>query len=124
MWLTYRVAKHMYCPAVFRNPETPGIPTESVPFVLWQAFTWVFDTTMTISRLIFAGVYDRHPRLKLIAHHGGALIPHFSGRLELLPTFSSLDPRLKEALERLQKPLIDYFKMLTSTPRCPVHRTA
>ncbi|MBO0838687.1 MAG: amidohydrolase family protein, partial [Actinobacteria bacterium] len=62
-----------------RGPATSGLPLESAPFVLWQAFTWVFDTTITISRLIFAGIYDRHPRLKLIAHHGGALIPHFSG---------------------------------------------
>jgi predicted TIM-barrel fold metal-dependent hydrolase len=96
----------------FRTPATPGLPPESSPFVLWQAFTWVFDTTITISRLVFAGIYDRHPRLKLIAHHGGAMIPHFSGRIELIPTFTMLDPQLKDALERLQKPLIDYFKML------------
>jgi aminocarboxymuconate-semialdehyde decarboxylase len=96
----------------FRNPGTPGIPPESVPFMLYQAFTWVFDTTITVSRLIFSGIYDRHPQLKLIAHHGGALIPHFSGRIELLPVFTTMDPGLKDALERLQKPLIDYYKML------------
>jgi aminocarboxymuconate-semialdehyde decarboxylase len=96
----------------FRTPATPGIPQESAPFVLWQAFTWVFDTTITISRLIFAAIYDRHPRLKLIAHHGGGMIPHFSGRIEMIPSFTGLDPRLNEALGQLQKPLIEYFKML------------
>jgi aminocarboxymuconate-semialdehyde decarboxylase len=96
----------------FRNPATPGIPPESVPFALWQAFTWVFDTTITVARLIFSGIYDRHPELKLIAHHGGALIPHFSGRIELLPALSTMDRGLEDALAKLQRPLIDYFKML------------
>jgi aminocarboxymuconate-semialdehyde decarboxylase len=96
----------------FRTPATPGTPLESAPFILWQAFTWVFDTTITISRLIFAGIYDRYPRLKLIAHHGGGMIPCFSGRIEVIPSFTGLDPHLNEALGQLQKPLIEYFNML------------
>jgi predicted TIM-barrel fold metal-dependent hydrolase len=96
----------------FRTPATPGMAAESSPFILWQVFTWVFDTTITISRLVLAGVYDRHPRLKLIAHHGGAMIPHFSGRIEMIPAFIGIDPHLKEALERLKRPPIEYFKML------------
>jgi len=75
-------------------------------------FTWVFDTTITICRLIFAGIYDRYPCLRLIAHHGGGLIPHFSGRIATIPAFTELDPTLNDALERLQKPPIEYFKML------------
>ena len=79
-------------------------------------FGWTFDTTITISRLIFAGIYDRHPNLKLIAHHGGGLIPHFSGRVEMMPAFGDLDP--SEALSgswqlgRLKKTPIEYFRML------------
>ena len=77
-------------------------------------FGWTFDTTITISRLIFAGIYDRHPDLKLIAHHGGGLIPHFSGRVETMPAFAELDPSgsLGQALARLKKRPIDYFRML------------
>jgi predicted TIM-barrel fold metal-dependent hydrolase len=96
----------------FRMPATPGLPTETAPFLLWQVFGWPFDTTITVSRLVFAGIYDRHPRLKLIVHHGGALIPHFSGRVEVMPWFAGLDVGMGEALERLQKKPIDYFKML------------
>ena len=62
----------------FRTPATPGSPPDTAPFLLWQVFGWTFDTTITISRLILAGIYDRHPDLKLIAHHGGGLIPRFS----------------------------------------------
>jgi aminocarboxymuconate-semialdehyde decarboxylase len=98
----------------FRTPATPGSPPEAAPFLLWQVFGWTVDTTITISRLIFAGIYDRHPDLKLIAHHGGGLIPHFSGRVEIMPAFADLDPSgsLGQALGRLKKPPIDYFRML------------
>lgn len=96
----------------FRTPASPGFPKETAPFLLWQVYTWVFDTTITISRLVFAGIYDRHPDLKLIAHHGGALIPHFSGRAQMIPEFTGLDATLGEALKRLRKKPIDYFKML------------
>ena len=95
-----------------RTPAASGFPMETAPFLLWQVFGWTFDTTITVSRLLFAGLYDRHPRLKLIVHHGGALIPHFSGRVEMMPWFTRLDATLGEALERLQRKPIDYFKML------------
>jgi aminocarboxymuconate-semialdehyde decarboxylase len=96
----------------FRTPASPGYPKEASPFLLWQVFGWVFDTTITVARLVLAGVFDRHPRLKLIVHHGGALIPHFSGRIEMMPYFTKLDPTMREALERLHKSPIEYFKML------------
>jgi aminocarboxymuconate-semialdehyde decarboxylase len=98
----------------YRLPATPGSPAETAPFLLWQVFGWTFDTTITISRLIFAGIYDRHPGLKLIAHHGGGLIPHFSGRFEIMPAFRKVDASgsLGEALDRLAKKPAEYFQML------------
>jgi uncharacterized protein len=96
----------------YRTPATPGIPEEAAPFLLWQTFGWTFDTTITVSHLILAGIYDRHPRLKLITHHGGGMIPHFSGRVEILPSFTGMDPALGAALARLQNPPIEYFKLL------------
>jgi aminocarboxymuconate-semialdehyde decarboxylase len=96
----------------FRTPASPGYPKEAAPFLLWQVFGWVFDTTITVSRLIFAGVFDRHPRLKLIVHHGGALIPHFSGRIAMMQFFTKLDPTLQQALDLLHKTPVEYFKML------------
>jgi predicted TIM-barrel fold metal-dependent hydrolase len=95
-----------------RTPATPGLPAETASFLLWQVFGWTFDTTITVSRLVLAGIYDRHPRLKLIAHHGGGMVPHFSGRIELMPALAGIDPRLGEALGRLEKAPVEYFGML------------
>jgi aminocarboxymuconate-semialdehyde decarboxylase len=97
-----------------RTPGRPGFAPSTGPFLLFLVFGWTFDTTITISQLIFSGIYDRHPSLKLIAHHGGGLIPHFSGRIEMMPRLAGLDPSgtLREALDRLKRKPSDYYKML------------
>jgi uncharacterized protein len=98
----------------YRTPATPGSPPETAPFLLWQVVGWTFDTTITVCRLMFAGIYDRHPDLRLIAHHGGGVIPHLAGRFELIPRAEKLDPTgsLQEQVECLQKPPAEYLKML------------
>jgi aminocarboxymuconate-semialdehyde decarboxylase len=97
-----------------RTPGRPGSAPGTGSYLLFTAFGWTFDTTITISQLIFSGLYDRHPNLKLIAHHGGGLIPHYSGRIEMMPLLTGLDPAgsLREALDRLQRKPSDYYKML------------
>jgi predicted TIM-barrel fold metal-dependent hydrolase len=95
-----------------RTPASAGAPRETASWLLWQVFGWPTDTTITVAHLIFAGIYDRYPALKLIAHHGGGLIPHFSGRVELIPSLASIDPKTSEALARLRKAPVDYFRLL------------
>jgi aminocarboxymuconate-semialdehyde decarboxylase len=41
-----------------------------------------FDTTIALHYLIFDGVLERHPALKLIAVHGGGYLPGYSGRID------------------------------------------
>ena len=45
-------------------------------------FGWPFDTTQAVWRLIFGGVIDRFPTLKIVTHHLGAMIPYFARRIE------------------------------------------
>jgi len=62
---------------------------ESYPLVdmdkgwrMMHLFRWPFDTTQTVWRLIFGGVIDRFPSMKIVMHHLGAMIPYFSRRIE------------------------------------------
>ena len=62
---------------------------ESYPLVdmekgwrMMHVFGWPFDTTQAVWRLIFGGVIDRYPTLKIIMHHLGAFIPFFQRRIE------------------------------------------
>jgi predicted TIM-barrel fold metal-dependent hydrolase len=40
------------------------------------------ETSVALSRLIFGGVLDRHPGLRLWAAHGGGWLPSYSGRAD------------------------------------------
>ncbi len=41
-----------------------------------------FDTTLALHYLIFDGVLERHPNLKILAVHGGGYLPAYSGRID------------------------------------------
>ena len=40
------------------------------------------DTTVALSHLIFGGVLDAYPGLKLVAAHGGGYLPAYAGRID------------------------------------------
>ena len=44
---------------------------------------FMFDTSLAVARMIFDGFFDRYPKLKLIAAHGGATLPYIAGRLDI-----------------------------------------
>jgi aminocarboxymuconate-semialdehyde decarboxylase len=62
---------------------------ESYPLVdmdlgwrMMHVFGWPVDTTQAVWRLIFGGVIDRYPSLKIVTHHLGAMLPYFARRIE------------------------------------------
>ena len=62
---------------------------ESYPLVdmvkgwrMMHVFGWPFDTTQAVWRLIFGGVIDHFPSLKIVTHHLGAMLPYFRRRVE------------------------------------------
>ena len=40
------------------------------------------DSTVAVSHLIFGGVLDAHPRLKVCVAHGGGFLPAYAGRMD------------------------------------------
>ncbi|KAG8776658.1 hypothetical protein FRC16_004431 [Serendipita sp. 398] len=49
--------------------------------VLPLAMGFPMETTIAITRLILAGVYDRHPDLRILLAHSGGCLPQLSSRL-------------------------------------------
>ena len=81
---------------------------------LWWAFGWPYETSVAMGRLVFSGLFDRHPELVIITHHLGAMIPFCEGRIG--GGLDQLGSRSDErddaaALGRLRKRPIDYFRM-------------
>jgi len=43
---------------------------------------FMFETTLAATRLVFAGVFERHPKLQMIFPHLGGLAPYLMGRIQ------------------------------------------
>lgn len=41
-----------------------------------------FETTAAVTRMIFGGVFERFPGLRVVASHGGGALPFLAGRLD------------------------------------------
>jgi aminocarboxymuconate-semialdehyde decarboxylase len=80
---------------------------------MWWCFGWPYDTSVTMSRLVFSGLFDRHPAIKIVTHHCGGMIPYFDGRvgagLEVLGSRTS-DEDYSKVLSGLKRPHLDYFR--------------
>ena len=67
-----------------------GTHWESYPLVdmdegwrMMHIWGWDFDNTQAVWRMIFGGVLDRFPSMKLITHHLGNFIPYWRRRIEV-----------------------------------------
>lgn len=99
-----------------RNSSWADYPTEARSrYELWWVFGWEYDTAIFMGRMVFSGVLERYPGLKILIHHGGSMVPHFSGRVG--PGWDQLGARTppdqREDVEHypLSKRPIDYFRM-------------
>ena len=50
--------------------------------VLPLALGFPLETTIAVTRMFLAGVFDRHPKLKLLLAHSGGTLPFLAGRIE------------------------------------------
>ena len=50
---------------------------------IWFSFGWPYETTACMTRLIYSGLFDELPNLKIITHHMGGMIPYFAGKINL-----------------------------------------
>lgn len=72
-----------------------------------HVFGWPFETVLTLSRLVFSGIMERYPNLRIASHHlGGGMIPFFMGRLMESNDATATVPNRPAPLP---KPLYDYF---------------
>ena len=49
---------------------------------LYKALGWPFDTTVALARLVFNGVMEAHPNLRVVSHHLGGFLPFVDGTMK------------------------------------------
>src|SRR5436190_1277632 len=73
---------------------------------LWNSVGQAFEEAMAISSLMYDGVLETFPKLKICISHGGGYMPYYMGRI---------DPNYAEKANtriNMRKPPIDYLRML------------
>ncbi len=89
---------------VLIHPYAPQIGFRLARYNLSQAVGNPLDTTIAAGCLIFGGVADRHPALKVILAHGGGFFPYQVGRFQRVYQVSP------EAREHASRPPLDYAR--------------
>jgi predicted TIM-barrel fold metal-dependent hydrolase len=93
---------------------------------LTNAVAYPVETTIALSHMIFEGTFDRFPKLKVIAAHGGGFLPSYADRSDhaclVNPKGCNPDIKLKKQPTEYLKQI--YFDSLVFTPEAIRHLVA
>jgi len=105
----YQTAARLRAP-LYLHPQTPVRPVRAAYYSglgeqLDAGFAnygigWHYETGVQLLRMIFAGVFDRHPDLQVIVGHWGEAILFYLERIAMLEHMGL----------HLERPLVDYFR--------------
>lgn len=99
-----------------RGPNFPDYASETASEAeIWFTFGWPYETTAAVTRLIYSGIYDELPSLKIVTHHMGGMIPYYAGKIGL--GFSQIffgetdrNPAAEQA--GLKRKPLEYYRLL------------
>jgi len=66
---------------LFMHPVSAETPARFPLYGVQVLVQWPFETTLAVTRMIFEGVFDRHPGLQLLLAHSGGNLIFLKGRL-------------------------------------------
>jgi uncharacterized protein len=99
-----------------RGPQFSDYATENASEnEIWFTFGWPYETTACVTRLIFSGLYDELPKLKIITHHMGGMVPFYAGKIDLgfdqiFHGTTGENPVARKA--GLKRRPVEYYKMI------------
>jgi uncharacterized protein len=100
--------------AIWMHPARPASRADYAgepksKYEIWQVLGWPFETSVAMARIVFSGMFVTLPKMRIITHHCGGMIPYFAGRAETL--WAQLGSRSAEVLKKLGRPPMEFFKM-------------
>ncbi len=96
-----------------RSADFPDYKTETASrYNAYSVFGWPYETTVAMTRLVFSGILEKYPRLKVVTHHGGGMVPYFEQRIVQHHDKYEMGLRREGGYKRgLTRSPIDYFKL-------------
>lgn len=80
-------------------------------------FNWPFETTIAMGRIVFSGMLEKYPNLKIITHHCGGFVPCQAERISGGIEGSEMRWGYGPSRYFTKKP-VDYYKMLYGDTAC------
>ena len=101
------------------HPSRPPLPdytdeTRS-KYGEWIAIGWPYDTTTAMYRIVLSGVFDRHPDIRIVAHHHGGIAPYYAARII---SSGADDAGGASADGKIARPNIAHFKKFYCDTAC------
>jgi predicted TIM-barrel fold metal-dependent hydrolase len=95
---------------IWIHPDRPIERDDYKKFYLSHVFGWPYESTAAMTYLVFSGLFESFPRIKIVIHHCGAMVPFFDQRIiesyDSSATIFGMDYK-----DRLRRHPVDYFKM-------------
>jgi len=94
-----------------RGQNYPDYRTEEESkYRVFSVFGWPYETTVAMTRIVFSGILETYPNLKLITHHCGGMVPFLRERV--IGSYDRIFKDLKDDVrQRLSKPHVEYYRM-------------
>jgi aminocarboxymuconate-semialdehyde decarboxylase len=74
-----------------REMTIPDYEGEEISkYRVWTKLGWPYATGLAMTRLVYGGVMEQFPNLKVVTHHCGGIIPFLAGRLTWSDDFNEM----------------------------------
>ncbi len=94
-------------PVLLHPTVPPGVEAMGMDrFGLVPSIGFMIDTTLAVTRMVLAGVFERYPDWPVIVGHAGATLPFLAGRLDQCHRF------IPETRAQTSKPPSEYLRRL------------
>ena len=92
-----------------REMTIPDYAGEDISkYRVWTKLGWPYATALAMTRLVYGGVMERLPNLKVVTHHCGGLIPFLAGRIDWNDDFNEM--RMGHRDIYLKENALTYFR--------------
>jgi 2,3-dihydroxybenzoate decarboxylase len=110
-WAIFEAAEHLNVP-VYIHPATP--PKSMIAPFLERGldgaiFGFAVETGLHLLRIVLAGVFDRFPKLRVVAGHLGEGLPYWLFRVDFMHG-KMVDAKRYASVQKLRKRPSDYIK--------------
>ncbi|MGH9689155.1 MAG: amidohydrolase family protein [Candidatus Acidiferrales bacterium] len=110
-WEIFAAAESLDVP-IYLHPNTPSARMYE-PFAEWglegAIYGFAIETSLHLLRIIFAGVFDRFPKLRLVMGHLGEGLPYWLFRIDFFHAANVATGRYPKVKKLQQKPS-EYIK--------------